>query len=591
MYYSDDVIAEVRSRNDIVDVVGSYVKLDKKGGNYWGLCPFHNENTPSFSVNGNKQIFHCFGCGEGGNVVTFIMKYENITFPEAIVSLAQRAGFQLPEVETSEAEKRKASRKLQLLEVNKEAATYFYKMLRTPHGKLGMDYLKGRELSDETMQHFGLGYAGKNGRDVVEYLRSKGFSDDLIKDSGLATVSEKNGLSSPFWNRVMYPIMDANHRVIGFGGRVMGDAKPKYLNSPETEIFDKRRNLYGFVFARNNRAGNFILCEGYMDVISMHQAGFTQAVASLGTAFTEEQAMLLSRYTKKVLLAYDSDEAGVKAALRAIEILKKVGISGRVINMRPCKDPDEFIKKFGKEAFQERLDKAENSFFFKIRMSANGYNMSDPESRTAFYKSIATRLCEEFPEEMERENYLQAICEHYAINVDSMRKMMTELAAHGVGSPIVPKPKPTAPKKVTGADSGRRAQAMLLTWLTDEPELFERIKKYVSPDDFTEEPYKTVAIHIYDGLEKGKLDTAAIIDLFEDEEQKEVAAIIQAKLPITQTNEERSKAFSDIIINVKKNSLNYFTEQSMSDINGIMKQRQLKLELEKLQKTGVTLNN
>ena len=259
MYYPEELVEEVRARNDIVDVISGYVSLKKKGSNYWGCCPFHNEKTPSFSVSSNKQMYYCFGCHASGNVYTFLMKYENDTFPEAIKILADRAGVKLPEVEETPEQKKKAGKRMRLLEVNKEAAKYFYYMLRDPRGEVGMRYLTGRKLTDETMHHFGLGYAGKNGEQVVQYLRKKGFTDEEIKDSGLAMFSEQRGLRSQFWNRVMFPIQDINHRVIGFGGRVMGDGEPKYLNSPETMIFDKRRNLYGLNFARTARTGNIIL--------------------------------------------------------------------------------------------------------------------------------------------------------------------------------------------------------------------------------------------------------------------------------------------------------------------------------------------
>lgn len=362
MYYPEELIEEVRTRNDIVEVISGYVRLQKKGSNYFGLCPFHNEKSPSFSVSPGKQMYYCFGCGAGGNVITFLMEYENQTFPEAVRTLAQRAGIALPEADDSKEARQADSRRAKLLEINKEAAKYFYYQLRTERGSVGMEYLRKRELSDETMNHFGLGYANKYSNDLIQYLKSKGYSEDLIRDAGLCNVDEKHGMYDKFWNRVMFPIQDINHRVIGFGGRVMGDGKPKYLNSPETEIFDKSRNLYGLNFARTSRKGNVILCEGYMDVIAMHQAGFTQAVASLGTAFTSGQASLLRRYANEILLSYDSDGAGVNAALRAIGILKEAGMTGRVINLEPYKDPDEFIKALGGEEFQKRLDHAENSF-------------------------------------------------------------------------------------------------------------------------------------------------------------------------------------------------------------------------------------
>ena len=286
MYYPDEVVEEVRNKNDIVEVISGYVKIQKKGSNYFGLCPFHNEKSPSFSVSANKQMYYCFGCGAGGNVFTFLMEYENYSFQEAIQSLAQRAGVKLPEGEYNEQDRARDNKKARLLKVNKEAARYFYYQLRAKAGAAGYQYLRRRELSDETIHKFGLGFANVTSDDLTRYLRSKGYEDKLIQEAGLAAFDEKYGMHDKFWNRVMFPIQDSNNRVIGFGGRVMGDGKPKYLNSPETMIFDKSRNLYGLNFARSSRAGNFILCEGYMDVIAMHQAGFGQAVASLGTSFT-----------------------------------------------------------------------------------------------------------------------------------------------------------------------------------------------------------------------------------------------------------------------------------------------------------------
>ncbi|MBR1692611.1 MAG: DNA primase, partial [Lachnospiraceae bacterium] len=362
MYYPEEVVEEIRTKNDIVDVISGYVRLQKKGSNYFGLCPFHNEKTSSFSVSPARQMYHCFGCGAGGNVFTFVMNYENYTFPEAIQMLGERAGVKLPEVEPDEEAKRKAGRRKRLLDANREAAKYYYYQLRMPKGQAGYQYLKRRELSDETIKAFGLGFSNKTSNDLYLYLKQKGFEDEILTAAGLISHNERMGMCDKFWNRVMFPIQDINHRVIGFGGRVMGDGEPKYLNSQETEIFDKSRNLYGLNFARSSRKGNLILCEGYMDVIAMHQAGFTQAVASLGTAFTSGQANLLRRYTDTVLLSYDSDGAGVKAALRAIEILKEAGLSAKMINLVPYKDPDEFIKAEGTEAFQKRIDEAENSF-------------------------------------------------------------------------------------------------------------------------------------------------------------------------------------------------------------------------------------
>lgn len=589
MYYPEQLVEEIRARNDIVDVLSGYMKLQKKGGNYWACCPFHNEKTASFSVSQNKQMYHCFGCGVSGNVYTFIMKYENYSFPEAVKVLADRVGVELPRMEYSKEQKERENKRVRLLEVNREAAKFFYYQLRQPHGAIGYQYLQKRELTDETMHRFGLGYAGKNGAELVQYLRQKGFEDELIKEAGLANYSEKRGLLSQFWNRVMFPIQDINNRVIGFGGRVMGDGEPKYLNSPETPVFDKRRNLYGLNFARTARSGNVILCEGYMDVIAMHQAGFTQAVASLGTAFTAEQANLLRRYTDNVLLAYDSDGAGVKAALRGIGILRDAGLTGKVINMKPYKDPDEFMKALGKEAFQERINQAENSFFFEVRILAGQYDMNDPESKTKFHREIAKKLCD-FKEELERDNYLQAIAEKYYIGVENLRKMVAGYAAQtGLAKPIE-RPKSGVQQKNHPEENAKKSQKLLITWITDEPSIYQKIKKYISPGDFTEELYRKVAEKLFAGLEEGNFQPAGIISTFEDEEeQRQAAELFQTNLPMLETGQEREKAFHDILLSVKRNSYEYYTARLGTDMGALEQVIAGKKALEELAKAHISL--
>ena len=554
MYYPEELIEEVRTRNDIVEVISGYVRLQKKGSNYFGLCPFHNEKSPSFSVSPGKQMYYCFGCGAGGNVITFLMEYENQTFPEAVRTLAQRAGIALPEADDSKEARQADSRRAKLLEINKEAAKYFYYQLRTERGSVGMEYLRKRELSDETMNHFGLGYANKYSNDLIQYLKSKGYSEDLIRDAGLCNVDEKHGMYDKFWNRVMFPIQDINHRVIGFGGRVMGDGKPKYLNSPETEIFDKSRNLYGLNFARTSRKGNVILCEGYMDVIAMHQAGFTQAVASLGTAFTSGQASLLRRYANEILLSYDSDGAGVNAALRAIGILKEAGMTGRVINLEPYKDPDEFIKALGGEEFQKRLDHAENSFFFELRQLQKNYDLSDPEQKTAFHREIARKLCT-FSEEVERENYIEAVAQKYHIGFENLRRLVGTYAAQtGLAQPVI-RPKSGVQKKNTAAEGIKNSQKLLLTWLVEQPQLYRQISKYISPKDFTEGLYEKVADRLFEELEQGNINPASIISMFEEEEdQREAASLFHTKLERLESTAEQEKALHDIVCAVKRNS-------------------------------------
>ena len=415
MYYPEELIEEVRTRNDIVEVISGYVRLQKKGSNYFGLCPFHNEKSPSFSVSPGKQMYYCFGCGAGGNVITFLMEYENQTFPEAVRTLAQRAGIALPEADDSKEARQADSRRAKLLEINKEAAKYFYYQLRTERGSVGMEYLRKRELSDETMNHFGLGYANKYSNDLIQYLKSKGYSEDLIRDAGLCNVDEKHGMYDKFWNRVMFPIQDINHRVIGFGGRVMGDGKPKYLNSPETEIFDKSRNLYGLNFARTSRKGNVILCEGYMDVIAMHQAGFTNAVATLGTALTEEQSRLIAQYTGEVVLSYDSDAPGQAATRRATGLLEAAGVKIRVLSIPDAKDPDEFIKKFGAERFAQLIEGSSSATDFAINKLRQENDVTTAEGKVSFLKQFAA-LMAGLPNPIEREVYLSKVCRELEVD-------------------------------------------------------------------------------------------------------------------------------------------------------------------------------
>ena len=590
MYYPDELIEEVRMKNDIVDVISGYVKIQKKGSSYFGLCPFHSEKSPSFSVSPQKQMYYCFGCGAGGNVFTFIMEYENYTFQEAIKFLAQKAGVSLPEAEYTEEVRKKEGKRAKLLEVNKEAAKYFYYQLRSDRGRAGLKYLKERQLSDETINKFGLGFANMTSNDLVTYLKSKGYDDKLLQEAGLATFDEKYGMHDKFWNRVMFPIQDINHRVIGFGGRVMGDGKPKYLNSPETMIFDKSRNLYGLNLARTSRKNNMILCEGYMDVITMHQAGFSQAVASLGTAFTEGQATLLKRYTQEVILSYDSDGAGVTAALRAIGILKEAGLTGKVLNLEPYKDPDEFIKNRGQEAFQERLDQAENTFFFELRMLQRDYNLKDPEEKTRFHREIAKKLCG-FSEEVERENYIQAVADKYQIGFDNLRKLVLSYAEQTGFAKPVERPKSGIRKKAAPDENRKKTQRMLLTWLTDEPALYQKIKKYISPEDFTEDLYRKVAEKLFDGLDRGEMNPASIISMFTDEEeQREVASVFNTKLMALSTKQEREKAFHDIVFAVKKNSYEYFSGQLGSDVKALNQVIAGKKALEELSKTHISLD-
>ena len=426
MYYTEEQIEKVRSGSDIVQIIGRYVNLKRSGSGYVGLCPFHSEKTPSFSVNPARQMYKCFGCGVAGSVITFVMEYENYTFPEAMQFLAEQAGIELPKTELTPEQKRQKNLRSTLVQINAKAAAYYYAKLKSPGGKQGYDYFKNRGLSDETIMHFGLGYSGQGGRELYGYLKNQGYSDRELSETGLFKIDE-HGAYDKFWNRVMFPIMDINNRVIGFGGRVMGDAKPKYLNSPETMVFDKSRNLYGLNRARRTKKPYFLLCEGYMDVISLHQAGFTNAVASLGTALTPGHAALIRRYVQEVYLTYDSDGAGTRAALRAMPILRDAGITAKIIRMEPYKDPDEFIKNLGAEKFEERIASARNVFMYSLEVLEKEYDMNSPEGKTEFMKETARRLTQ-FEEEIERNNYIEAVAKAYHVGFEDLRKLVGKMA-------------------------------------------------------------------------------------------------------------------------------------------------------------------
>lgn len=575
MYYPEEIIEEVREKNDIVDVISGYVKLQKKGSNYFGLCPFHNEKSPSFSVSPQKQMYYCFGCGAGGNAITFVMEYENFTFPEALKYLADRAGVKLPQAEYSREERARADKRSVLLEINKLAANYFYYQLHQPQGRNGYEYFKKRQLTEDTIRRFGLGYSNKTSSDLYQYLKSRGYPDPILKESGLVTMEER-GTYDKFWNRVMFPIMDGNSRVVGFGGRVLGDGEPKYLNSPETLVFDKSRNLYGLNYARTSREKCMLVCEGYMDVIAMHQAGFTNAVASLGTALTERHAVLLKRYTDQVVLTYDSDGAGVKAALRAIPLLREVGISTRVLDLKPYKDPDEFIKNMGTGPFRERIEKARNSFLFEIDVLKTNYQMEDPEQKTRFIQGAARKLLE-FDEALERDNYIQAVAREHMLPYEDLRRLVNRLgnrpgAVTGTAGRQQREEGRESKRKKEKDDGNRRAQRLLLTWLIEKPELFEKIENIIGPEDFVEPLYHQAAGMVFEGHRQGKMNPAEILNHFiNDEEQyKEVAALFHAQLKESLNNEEQKKAFSEIVHRVKKNSLD-FASRNATDIGELQR--------------------
>ena len=414
MAIPEKFIQDLVDRSDIVDVVGSYVRLSKKSGaNLFGLCPFHSEKTPSFSVSPDKQIYHCFGCGKGGGVISFIMEIENLSYPEAVAFLAKRAGMQLPE-ETDSAEGRKRAR---MLALNKDAARWFYSQLSKPSGAAAVAYIQKRGISPAMVKNFGLGAAPDTWDSLINVMRDKGYTELELFDAGLVKRGRQGGFYDAFRNRLMFPVIDVRGSVIGFSGRILGDGEPKYLNSPETLAFNKSRNLFALNLAKKSKSGYIILSEGNIDVVSLHQAGFDSAVASLGTSLTPEQARLLSRYTSEVIIAYDGDGAGIKASQRAIGILEKLDIKVRVLRLTGAKDPDEFIKTRGPEAFRKLLEGSENQMDYRLRSIREKYDLSVTEQKSDYLRE-AVELLARLPDEVRRQVYAMDLAKDLGLPPD-----------------------------------------------------------------------------------------------------------------------------------------------------------------------------
>ena len=417
MAFADGFLEELCMRNDIVDVVSQYVSLTRRGGNYIGLCPFHNEKTPSFSVSADRQFFHCFGCGAGGDVITFLMRAENLDFPDAVYKLAERAGLEIPESDASiRSQKQKKDR---LLALHRDAARFYHDCLLSEEGRAAREYLKNRGLSAATITRFGVGFSPNAWDKLLTAMSAAGYTKQELLDAGLAVPNKTGGIYDRFRNRVMFPIIDVRGAVVAFGGRVMDDSTPKYLNSSETLIFNKRRNLFALNLAKKSEGSRMILAEGYMDVIALHQAGFDAAVASLGTSLTPEQARLIAKYKGEVVIAYDADNAGVSAANRAIDLLKEAGVTVRVLCIPNAKDPDEFIKKFGREKFQKLLDGSAADLEYRLQGAKAGLDLTQDEGRVAYLKS-AIRLLAEVPNAVEREIYISRAAKDAGVPADAI---------------------------------------------------------------------------------------------------------------------------------------------------------------------------
>ena len=590
MFYSDELIEEVRSRNDIVDVIGSYVNLKHKGNSYTACCPFHHEKTPSFHVSRERQMYHCFGCGVGGNVFTFLMEHENYSFPEAVEALAERAGVSLPERNMTKEERKKADERTRIKEMNKIAAGYFHYLLKTEHGNGALTYLKNRGITDEMITQFGLGYSDKFSDDLYKYLKSKGYKDDEMLKAGLIKVDEKYGPSYRFWNRVMYPIIDPNNRVIGFGGRVLGDGVPKYINSQDTPVFDKSRNLYGLNLAKKSKRKGVIFCEGYMDVISMHQAGFDNAVASLGTALTVGQVNLIKRYTDRVYLAYDSDEAGTKAALRALQIMREFEMPARVISLKPYKDPDELIQNEGMEEFERRIETAVSGIMFEIDILEHNYNQNDPQEKTEFQKEVAKCLSR-IMEPLERDNYINSVSEKYSIDVKALKEAVTAYGVSGaanIDTSVFRQQERRGSPEEEKEKQQLKTERVLITWLINDNELIPAIEKILSPYDFSDPVYRSVVEMIYQQYTaSNKVEPAVIMNHFESREDHEkVSSIMQQDFGVEITANEKSGAITDLVKRIKRKSIQNRIDNAGADLEKI---KQLMVEKKSIEKIKINV--
>lgn len=585
MFYSEEVVEEVRSRNDIVDVVSGYISLKQRGNNFTACCPFHSDNSPSFSVSRDKQLYHCFGCGEGGNVFTFIMKYENFTFPEAIKYLADRAGITLPERELTENEKRSQNERMRLRDVNKDAANYFYRLLtKSEHGKKGLEYFKKRGLDEEDIKRFGLGYSDIYSDDTYKYLKSKGYTDKEIVDSGLADVDEVEGGRDKFWNRVMIPIQDINGKVIAFGGRVLGDAKPKYVNTRDTKLFNKSEVVYMLNEARRTKRRGVILCEGYMDVISLHKAGFDNAVAALGTAFTPQHANLIKRYTDLVYISTDSDGAGTVAACKAVRTCFNARLDTKYIDLKPYKDPDELILAEGTEGYEKRIKEAIPGLMFLVDREADNLNLNDPDDKATLYNKAAEILARlEDPEKVQ--TYIESFSNRYFLDgatlkktIIKYRKVISDETNELDKDQVYQLNKgPAANQQATsnnGHPEGRNTEAerLLLTWLIEMPELFRHIEGILDETHFVDEDVKPIAILVFDQYRKnGRVEPAKILNYFEDVELQSLAGkIVQTTLPFDIDDAEKGRTVTDLVKRTLEDYVKYMQAHSNGDMKNIM---------------------
>ena len=555
--YSDEIIDDVRQSNDIVDVISQYVRLKRSGRNYFGLCPFHNEKSPSFSVSPEKQIFHCFGCGVGGNVFTFLTKIEGINFVEAVQQLAERANIQLPTLENN-VDSAKEALKAKVYKVNEFTAKYYHENLYRPESKMAQEYIKKRKLSNETLKSFQIGFSGKFD-ELYKELRKQGFEDREILESGLVNKNEKGQYIDRYRNRLMFPICDVRGRVIAFGGRVLDDSKPKYINSPENVVYSKGRHLYGLNVAKKyDIKKRLLIVEGYMDVISLHQRDIHNVVASLGTALTQQQGYLLRNNTEQIILSYDSDEAGQTAKIRAMEILQNMGCDIRVLQMEGAKDPDEYVIKYGNARFQNLVDKAISVIEFKVKILRQSLNLESTNDKIKFLNEIA-KLISKIDNSMEREVYIEKIAKEYDVSKEAIYAEVNKLTYReskdekvlGKTKPVVRHIEKKESDNVSEATK-RRENTVLAILLSGDRNIYEIIKQNITIQDFKYEIDKKIAEKLYEEFENGNSNINSIIDNLSEEEQNHITMIMAEDYGI----DDIEKAIDDIIQSYEKDKLN-----------------------------------
>lgn len=584
--YSDEIIEEVRQNNDIVDIISQYVHLTRKGRNYFGLCPFHNEKSPSFSVSPDRQIFHCFGCGVGGNVYTFLMKIEGITFREALEQLAERANIQLPTLENN-ADTAREELKAKVYKVNEFTAEFYHQNLYKPVAKIAQEYVKKRRMNTETLEAYKIGYSGKFD-ELYKALKSQGFGEKEILESGLVNKNDNGTYIDRYRNRLMFPICDARGKVIAFGGRVLDDSKPKYINSPENIVYSKGRHLFGLNVAKKDSAKKILIVEGYMDVISLHQRGITNVVGALGTALTEQQGWLLRRTTEQVILGFDADGAGQTAIARSMEILQKMGCDMRVLQIEGAKDPDEFIVKFGEGRFKLAIDNAISLVEFKVKNLKKELNLENTGDKIKFLNEIA-KILSKVENTMEREIYIEKIAKGYNISKEAIYAEVNKLIYSGVKEDKKLQNQKREIRHITREqkDKGvidetlkRRENTIIALLLDANTNIFKKIKEHIKPEDFKDEINRKIAKQLYEELEKSDANINKLIDTFDEETKSHITMVMATDYEIENVN----KAVEDILSKYEKEKL----DNKKQDI---LKQLESEQDNDKKKQLGKELSN